>query len=230
LNPKNGWIFWRLLFLRVFTLFGCCTVAACGPCGHPKSIDLRSVSAEQQSRDAARLRENLPENRAQYVDVRLSDLTRHPHEARIFTSLGLVRQAGPNLVLTAHGEKTSYRVGDGSIRFLLEKPHTLKTIRFTFETEGAVCDEGRELFRTYGWDDEVGPLTPLGAALARNGSLYRGSFMEGFKVHPRLWHENSGALHEIFRFDPGSSERKAVLIGGETLDFRWSRDFTASQI
>jgi hypothetical protein len=221
---------WSRLEAKRLAMCASLFLASCGPCGNVKQINLRSVPPSQLVEDRALFKESTSGFRALYVTFTLSELNLHPSEARIFEQLGYVRQAGRKVKLTILGAHTSRHLGEGELAFYLEQPHRLGAVQFTSETEETLCNEAHETFRTYGWNESVGPFTPLGLALFNNKSLYIGSYTEGHRVHPHLWLKLMQPLHEIFGFDPEPALRKPVKLGGETLDFRWSKYFVESGI
>jgi hypothetical protein len=206
----------------------CVLLAACGACGETKRVDLHNVAESQLTADEAVFEKSMTGYRAQDVDFTLPELAKHPHEARVFEALGYVRKTGSNLDLSPTGRTVAREIGGGRIAFDLERPHLLGSVRFTWETDEISCGEGREPLRTYGWDERVGPLTPLGSALVNNYSLYRGSWDERYKEHPYPWRDREKPLHELFSLytDPVSRYPVTPIIpGGEVLAFKWSREF-----
>jgi hypothetical protein len=211
-------------------VFGCAFLASCGPCGANtvRHIDLSTVPKSQLADDEKLFKANMEKPRAISVRVTLSKLKQHPHEALVFERLGYVRHSGRDLVMTKLG--SSIALNDGGYRepeyeFFLVPPQRVGTVHFTWETEETVCNEGHENIRTYGWDEKIGPLTPLGSALFKTRSLFIGSYANGYEERPRIWQKNGVSLHEIFSFDPAPALRNPVTIDGEALDFKWSEGF-----
>jgi hypothetical protein len=202
-------------------------IVSCGPCGNEtvRHIDPRSVPKSQIINDEAIFKRNVQKQGPLLIALRLSEVVRHPREAQIFERFGYIRRSGATVVITKLGRSRSSLRTSGKYMFVLaDKSPKLGMAHFIWETEETVCNEGNEHFRTYGWNQPIGSLTPLGLALEKNNSLYIGSTAPGHEEHPHLWRGSSAMLHSYFIFDPKFPD--PVLIDGETLDFKWSEDFS----
>ncbi len=196
-------------------------LTACGPCGEVKHVDLTMLSQVHIAADTALFKRHWVLNGRHSLDVQLADLVKHRDAANVFIELGYAQLHGTRLDLTAKGRAISQDNGFSHRLFFIDTQQRQRPVKFTSETEEVQCNEGHSLERTYGFDDRVGPLTPLGQTLLRRGLLYRGSNEPFTKYYPVRWRGPRDPIREKFFFVPGAPAEQSVHFDGESVTFLW---------
>jgi hypothetical protein len=194
-------------------------LSGCGPCGDVKRADLKTIPRAQLDADMA-VFEKAADGEGAEIEFELDKLAKHPEAVQVFESLGYVGKKGGHLAFTRKGLTNSRDLRYSSRGFMISKQPAHSPVQFTYESEQVQCNEGHSIERTYGFDDRIAPLTPLGDALVRHGLLYRGTA----DTKPVRWKGPRELLHETFYFeviDPSGTAQ----FGGEGLDFSWGRSF-----